>query len=163
MRPEWVLDASVLAFFLLGSVEDGMHGPHRRTPARERADIDAFANFLRVVDERGDRIVVCPNVWTEISNLFQKDGEGDGGRWSRMVPIFADLVGRFEERHVPSQTAVSRPEFRYLGLTDTVLLAIAATGATLVTNDWMLAAKAGEAKLGVLHFEEIRQSWGSAR
>ncbi len=163
MRPEWILDANLLALFLIGSIDRREIGKHSRFDGYTVAEFDALEAFLNVVAERHEVVVVSPNVWTEVSNLFQNDRAREDALWWRMRAVFEELVGQFDERYVSSQTAVKRHEFRFLGLSDVVLLELASEGATIVTRDWKLCGKAAEANVSILHLAELKASWDSGR
>lgn len=163
MPHEWVLDANLIALLLLGLVDRRAIGRHRRVENFTTGDFDALESHVKAVASRGEVLVVSPNIWTEVSNLFQKDKDREDSRWSNMLPILRDLIAKFEERYVPSLVAANRHEFRFLGLSDAVLLELAAHGATIVTNDGKLCEKAGDTGISALHFAAIRQRWDDER
>lgn len=163
MRPDIILDANLLTLLLVGMVDRSQVGTHARVRNYKPEDYDALENYLKVIAERGASIIVSPNVWTEVSNLlFQKEGKRDF--WSKIAPVFRKLVELFEERSVPTRAAVLRDEFRYLGVSDAVLLELAATtGAAVLTNDGLLGREASRPPAQALNFEQIKVAWAGNR
>lgn len=164
MRRDVVLDTNLLVLLLIGAADRSAVGKHRRSRGYSHTDYDALKSLILDAEENGAKILVSPNVWTEVSNLlFEKSGKG-GHLWSHIVPILYMLVGQFEERSVPTIRAVRRSEFHFLGVSDTVLLEIAAeAGATIVTDDAMLALEASRLPAGAVHFAEVTAAWDSER
>lgn len=166
MRRDVVLDTNLIVLFLIGAADRSEVGKHGRIRGYSHSDYDALEALIRDVEQRGGKILVSPNVWTEVSNLlFEKPGKSAGGHlWSQIVPILRLLVGQFAETFVPTIAAVGRRELPFLGVTDTVLLEIAAAaGATIVTDDEMLSLEASRLPTGALHFAEVTAAWDSGR
>lgn len=80
-----------------------------------------------------DRIVLCPHVLAETSNLL---GYGADARLAaRLRGTLAELIAAAEERWLPAVEICPDPEFARLGLTDAVLMALARQAALLISAD----------------------------
>ena len=93
---------------------------------------------------------------TETSNLARQVHEPI--RTAVSVHLAA-VVRTFEERHVPSRSVVDGTDAAALGVTDAVLLALAATGARLATADlglYLAAIRAGHEAINFAHLQAAR-------
>ena len=70
---------------------------------------------------------------------------------------FAALIQHADERFVASRIAFERDEYRRLGLTDSVLLAMATSGGTILTADAPLYIAAVAAGLPAINYNHVRE------
>lgn len=153
MPRDCILDTNLAVLFVVGTADRRFIAKHKRLRAYDEWDYDILCNLL---DLHGGRFVVTPNVLTETSNLLRQTDELMG---TRLAEVLARLIDETEERFVVSRTAVARHEYKRLGLTDAVLLELAAHDATLVTADndlYLAAATAGHEAINFWHAKELR-------
>ena len=86
--------------------------------------IDYTSNF--------ERIILCPNILTETSNLLAKF-KGELG--IKLRHWIKQLVAMHDERYIASREAASEADYLRLGLTDAVLLALCKNDVTLIATD----------------------------
>lgn len=67
------------------------------------------------------------------------------------------FVMSHEEMQVVSRAAVARAEDHWLGLTDCVLLEVAATGVAILTADVNLYVAANNARYEAINYNHIRE------
>lgn len=103
--------------------------------------------------EAAPRLLFCPNVLTETSNLIRHAPE----------PIDREIAGTLsalatssDETWISSPHAMQHSEYRRLGLTDAVLLTLAAKGGALLTLDLDLYLAAARAGHEVINFNHLR-------
>ena len=141
MTPEgFFLDANLLVLFIVGRVDTGIIGKHRRLTGYTVADYEKLLGVFR----RNDRILVTPNTLTEASNLLRQHGEPER---SLLMAGLQYLIEHSEEVAIPSARAAVNPSFVALGLTDAVLLDAVSPQAPLITVDldlYLAALEQGE-------------------
>jgi hypothetical protein len=145
-----ILDTNLLALLVVGLTDQKYISRHKRLRVFDETDFDIVA---RMVDQRG--CLLTPNVVSETSNLIRY--VADPMR-SEAAVILARLVNGYEERFVPSKTAVVHKDYVRLGATDAVLLELTQTGATLVTDDLALYLAAVHAGLDAVNYNHIREA-----
>jgi len=111
--------------------------------------------LLRLVIERSRRLVVCPNVATETSNLVRQSGIGLRQAAAEMQ---RRLIKDAQEFYFESGLAVDDPDYLRLGVTDAVLLQLLAANQELVllTVDLDLYLAGANRSLNVFNFNHIR-------
>ena len=148
-RSPVALDANLAVLFTVGLANIDYIEKHKRL---RRYDVAAF----RLLDEllgAADGVVWCPHVLTETSNLVLYLNDPIRPEAAAALAL---LVNRYQEKAIPSAEGCARPEYLRLGLTDAILLTLASTGATLVTDDLDLHLAAASADLPSINFNELR-------
>lgn len=140
-----LLDANLLLLLLVGACDREAVGVHNRLSAYKPPMVDLLAAEL--AEYR--RIVVTPNVLTEVSNLSTSM---HARLRSGVYQLLAIGTTTWDEVYVPSAAAVQRPEFSRLGLTDAVLLTLKGRAITLFTADAMLCDAAWRVGLPAVNF-----------
>jgi len=144
-----ILDTNLLLLLVVGETDRKMIGRHKRLRAYQEEDFDWVQNAVKV--SKG--LVFCPNIVTETSNLVRYAPTSDAALVAQALKV---ILEQFPEHYVPSQQAATRTEYTRLGVTDAVLLALAETHATLVTDDLDLALAAAYAGADVINYNHIR-------
>lgn len=145
-----ILDTNLLALLVVGLTDRKYISRHKRLQIFDETDFDIIAEL---VDGRG--CLLTPNVVSETSNLIRY--VADPMR-SQVAVILARLVNGYDEKFVPSKTAVAHKDYIRLGATDAVLLELAQTGATLITDDLALYLAAVHAGLDAVNYNHIREA-----
>ena len=121
-----LLDANLLVVLAIGQVDPSRLGLHKRARAYRPEDFDTLVALL----DGYSALVVCPNTLTEASNLLRSSDPS-----GTLSASLAELASGAAERWVASAPAMQRGDYLRLGLTDSVLLTLAGSGADLLTAD----------------------------
>lgn len=113
-----VIDTNLLLVLLVGAQDRNQVPRFKRTSKYTVEDYDHLANYVAGFR----RVVVTPNVLTEVSNLAGQLSEPLRSRVLAQLGVFA--ATQAAERYIPSSEAVKERDFRRLGLADaTIVLA----------------------------------------
>jgi hypothetical protein len=144
-----LLDANLLLLLVVGTFERARIATFKRLSVFASEDFD----LLRAIVEKFRRLVVTPNVLTEVSNLA-------GGLPSNVLEAcfrtFGNTIVAAEEVTIASASVASLQEFRRFGLTDATIVQVAATPVLILTVDLDLAIHLAAQSLPVLNFNHIR-------
>ena len=105
-----------------------------------------------VSESRG--LIFSPNILTETSNLI--DWMKDPAK-SEILQTLKDMIHDNEEIYVDSKISSNRLEYFRLGLTDSVLLALAERGSSLLTLDHHLYIAAVKSRYDAINYNHIRE------
>ena len=142
------LDTNLLLLLVIGRATGEAAG--KRLKGYDDADLDILEKCLTGCD----RIVVTPNVWTEISNIC---GFGIEGTWlAQIQDNIVQTIHASMEIGRPSSEVTADPEFGRLGLTDCVWLAVLDAETTLLTDDLALCNTALSRGLKAVNFNHLR-------
>ena len=146
---EAFIDANLLVLLIVGSVDRGQVGKHRRARHFTLEDYDLLSRTIGVLK----RVLVTPNTLTEASNLLESRGD------RRFLDMLRLVVEGSDEVVVASIEAVRHRAFPRLGLTDAVLLEAVSEERPLLTADLDLyvaaLSKGGEAAFNFSHFRNL--------
>lgn len=145
LRSKAVLDTNLLLLKIVGELRPDLIGKHRRLRTFGSRDHELLEEILSGFSE----IVTTPNVLTEASNFIGRVGSEICSGANTLLSAF---VATTEETVVPSQRVVEMSVFNRLGLTDTVLIKLAADGVTTVTDDFPLANRLHKLDLPCINF-----------
>ncbi|MGB8538636.1 MAG: hypothetical protein WCD57_19590 [Acidobacteriaceae bacterium] len=141
-----LLDSNLLLLQLVGSIEPALIGRAKLSAF----DIDQFRLLVRLIS-MFRRQVTTAHVLAEVSNLVNDFHEaGKLAIWT----AFVQHLEVVEEQSLSSYVVARRPEFRYLGLTDTALSTLA-QGFLVVSNDGRMVNQLRAIKLDALKWVEI--------
>ena len=147
-----MIDSNLLLLAIVGRASRSYVGRHKRVKEFSLADYDRLSGILT----RATRIIVTPNVLTEVSNLAYHIEEPARTKIAQQLQHFIQAVTVVDERFVKSADAVERGEFQRLGLTDSTLLALGREPATLLTADLHLYLAATSAGYQAENFNHLR-------
>jgi hypothetical protein len=142
------LDTNLLLLFIVGEATGRVAG--KRLKAYTDDDLDVLRSCLQGVE----RLVATPNVWTEVSNLWDFGIEGDLRR--EIQQFLTDLIRTSLEIAVPSRDVIDDPDFERLGLTDCAWLSVLDQRITLLTGDVALCDAALSRGLKAINFTHLR-------
>lgn len=125
------VDANLLVLLVVGKTQRNLINRHRRLKGFSESDYESLVGFF----DEGTKIFVTPNTLTETSNLL---AYGPRELNARLFEVLKFMIEDSEEIVVKSGVASNMPEFRWLGLTDAVLIEVACDEMPLVTVDWEL-------------------------
>lgn len=138
-----LIDTNSLLLLVLGSIDPRIINSHSRTSIYEEED---FFTLVHLIENNLAKILVLPNVWTEVDNLLNKF---KGERKWVYIQNFKMLTSQTLEKYFPSSLGANNFHFLELGPTDVLLLECAKDCELLITSDSKLSdiAKANGIKV----------------
>jgi len=147
-----LLDSNLLLLLVVGLYRRSLVGTFKRLRAYTLEDF----TFVQGIVAYFARVVVTPNVLTEVSNLAMHLGNEAEG----CLRIVRDQLTLLSERHVASNLAASEPIFLRLGLTDAAIVRAARSKLLVFTDDLPLTLSLQHAGLAVVNLNHLRsQRW----
>ncbi|MGA2350954.1 MAG: hypothetical protein ABSF70_11010 [Terracidiphilus sp.] len=151
-----LIDANLALLYLVGSFNLRLVGDGKFNKL-SNYDLEDFRMLLRLKN-KFKKAVTTPHVLTEVSNLINDLPEQTkAGCLKKFHGTFVEI----DEISVPSMEAAQRPEFHFLGLTDSAL-ALVSDQYLIVTDDARLVKKMNESGLVALNFNHLRRHLLSA-
>lgn len=137
-----LIDSNALVLFLIGSIDIRWVGVEKHTSIYDEQD------YYELVDKIQDinKLVVLPNVWTEVDNLLNRTR---GNRKYVYLQLLIKLIKESTEEYLKSSQIENDNLLDDLGLTDILLLRYATQCNLLITGDSTLSdhAKANGVKV----------------
>ena len=150
-KPKGILiDANLALLYLVGSYDPRLIGDGKYNKL-SKYNIDDYDLLLRL-KKVFKKAVTTPHVLTEVSNLTNDLPEKTK---SACLKKFYETFVEIDELIIPSMEAAQRPEFHFLGLTDSAL-ALVSKKFLIVTDDARLVQKMSEYGLEALNFSHLR-------
>jgi len=150
-RPKGILiDANLALLYLVGSHDLRLigDGKYNKLSKYVIEDYQLLVRLKKVFK----KAVTTPHVLTEVSNLTNDLPEQTK---AECLKKFHETFVEIDELTIPSLDAAQRPEFPFLGLTDSAL-AIVSDRYLIVTDDARLVKKLNESRLEALNFNHLR-------
>lgn len=147
-----LLDANLLCLLVVGSVDIAAIARHARLKI---FGADDYVNLTAILELAGDPIL-CPHVLAETSNLIAyREGDRSMLRYRRSL---AHIVTQCDERSGLAVDAVADMGYERLGLTDAILLLLAANSdVLLVSDDLQLCLEADKRRLRYVNYNYVRE------
>jgi hypothetical protein len=143
------LDANLLLLLVIGTATGKVVG--KRLKSFTEDDLGLLLDCIAPCD----KLVTTPNVWTEVSNLWDFGIEGE---WLRSIPqTMALMIKMYTEVSIPSAQVADDPDFVGLGLADCAWLKILDQETTLLTVDVPLFEIALSRGLKAVNFTHLRK------
>ena len=145
-----LIDANLALLYLVGSYDLRLvgDGKYKKLAKYNYEDYRLLLRLKNVFK----KAVTTPHVLTEVSNLANDLPEKTK---SSCLKKFYEAFVEIDELPLPSMDAAQRPEFHFLGLTDSGLM-IVSDRYLIVTDDARLVQKMGESGLEALNFSHLR-------
>lgn len=148
-----LVDSGPLLLLLIGSVDPKLIPRHKRLDAYSESHFDELNRYV----ESYGRVLVTPNILTEVSNLAGSFKLGDDELKRRVLSRLARLIQDVLEVVVPSREAAAQAEFVRLGLTDSGILSTSEESITVLTADFNLyQALLGRGRTAINVFHLLR-------
>ena len=127
-----LIDTNSLVVLLIGLIDPQLIQSHKRTSIYEVQDFNNLLSFI------GDfkKLIVLPNVWTEVDNLLNNFNRRHKESYIEQITKIIKLTS---EKFLASKTALKSNGFFELGLTDSLLLEYAKECDVLITSDSQLS------------------------
>jgi hypothetical protein len=145
-----LIDANLALLYLVGSYDLRLvgDGKYNKLSKYNAEDYQLLLQLKSVFK----KAVTTPHVLTEVSNLVN---DLPALTKSECLKKFYETFVEIDELTIPSMEAAQRPEFHYLGLTDSALAHVS-DQYLIVTDDARLVKKMNESKLEALNFNHLR-------
>lgn len=145
-----LIDANLALLYLVGGYDLRLVGDGKYNKL-SKYDAEDYHLLLRL-KKVFKKAVTTPHVLTEVSNLINDLPEKTK---AECLKKFYDTFVEIDELSIPSMEAAQRPEFHFLGLTDSAL-ALVSDQFLIVTDDARLVKKMNESQLEALNFNHLR-------
>ena len=142
------LDTNILLLWIVGAATGRVLGK------RLKSYCDDDLTILRSCIEGHDRLIVTPNVWTEVSNVWHWGIEGSARRTIQQTLLGA--IPSSLEISKPSREVAADPDFGRLDLADCAWLAVLDQDMTLLTDDVALCDTAVSRGFEAVNFTRLR-------
>ena len=142
-----IIDTNALVVLIIGLIDPKLIKNHRRTSIYT---IEDYNKLLLVIGDIG-RLVVLPNIWTEVDNLLNNF---IGYKYEYVVKI-SEIIKNTSEKYFESELATNCEAFFDLGLTDTLILECAKKCKLLITSDSKLSDYA--IANGILVYDMVKE------
>ena len=126
------IDTNALILLIIGSIDPKIIENHKRTSIYDLEDYQ----FLTEVIGDYNRLVVLPNIWTEVDNLLNNF---IGRQKELYIENMKILTKELSEEYLISHEATENYAFFDLGLTDTQILILSQKCECLITADSRLS------------------------
>jgi hypothetical protein len=145
-----LIDANLLLLYLVGSYDVRLigDGKYNKLSKYVVEDFELLVRLIRIFKTG----VTTAHVLTEVSNLT---GDLPESTKAECLGVFGRTFADMHELVVPNLDVAKRPEFCYLGLTDSVLAQLS-NEVLIVSDDGRLVAKLSESGLEALNFNHLR-------
>lgn len=151
-----VIDTNLLLVLLVGAQDRGQVPRFKRTRKYTVEDYDHLAHYVRGFR----RVVVTPNVLTEVGNLAGQLAEPLRSQVLKQLGVFA--VTQASERYIPTSEAVKERDFLRLGLADVSVMLAADSEpgekVAVLTDDLALYAKLLAQDVDAVNFYHLRSN-----
>lgn len=145
-----LVDTNILLLYIVGSLSLELIRRHRRT---DKFTPEDYHLLTRLLSQFG-KIVVTPNILTEVSNLL---GYTEELAKARLLLGLASLTTTVEERYLPSSQVAQAAEFSRLGLADSSILLLAQEDLIVLTDDLPLSLALQRRGVEVVNFNHLRE------
>jgi hypothetical protein len=153
MTQPLLIDSNLCVLLVVGATSPAYIARNKRLSAYDETDFQLLARFTSGYST----LLFSPNVLTETSNLLRYMSEPFR---TEVSGTLSRLIEKTEEQYVSSSNASRRKEHARLGLTDSVLLTLCDTGATLITSDLDLYLAAINENFTAMNYNHIREARG---
>jgi len=127
-----LIDTNSLIVIIIGLIDPRIFKWHNRTSIYTEED---FYELMKIIGGL-DKLIVLPNVWTEVDNLLN-DFRGDY-KYQYILKI-TETIKASTEKFIDSHNATQNPHFQELGLTDSLILEYSKECELLITSDSRLS------------------------
>ena len=146
-----IVDTNILLLLFVGSVNKKRISKFNRTENFSPEDYDLLVEIISYFS----KIVVTPNILTEVSNFINQLKEPER---SQSVESLAKAVTKWDEFYVESITATQVEKFTKFGLTDSGIISLAPGKYLVLTEDFPLANYLQSIGVDTVNFNHIRKS-----
>ncbi len=144
-----LVDANLMILLLVGSFDPELIARFKGTKQFTLEDYEALTLIL----ERFRRIVVTPNILTEVNSFSNQLREDQKPGY---FTLFAQVIAQLGEEYLPSVDVAEMVEFIRFGLTDAGILSLARDTYLVLTTDARLAVYLQWVGIDAINFNHFR-------
>jgi rRNA-processing protein FCF1 len=148
-----LIDTNSLIILVLGMINPSIIDKHPRTSIYDKSD------FYFLVEKIGDlnKLVILPNIWTELDNLLNKFS---GNLKDQYVNRLQQISKLSTEEYISSEKGINFYSFHDLGLTDSLILNYATSSKCdcVITSDSNLSDHLLAHGVNVIDLVKIKNS-----
>lgn len=146
-----VVDTNLLILLIVGSYNKEQIERFKRTSVFTANDYDKLNDFLRSF-----KVVVTPNILTEITNLCDGLNSTTDFQFFRHI---SQIYPSLEEICIGSELVLNETSFYKFGLTDSLLEYLSKRKVLILTDDLRLYGYLNSLKLLAINFNHIRSEY----
>jgi len=148
------IDSNLLLLLIAGATSKRLLAQHKRLRAYTASDFDLLVEFIAE-----SKLIVTPNVLTEVSNLAVY---GLHGEWRSNIAHMLSYYVRelIHEEYHESRHVVADHDFIRLGLTDSAWLCLLPPKSLFLTDDLDLYLAALNRNIDACNFTHMREKAG---
>ena len=129
-----LIDTNAFILLILGMIDKSLISSHKTTSIYTEQD---FVDLLKIIRKAGwSKILVLPNVWTEVDNLLNR--LAGNYKWP-YIKLVRKLLEQTNERYLTSESGAHGMYFANVGLTDSLLVELGKECDLLITADSSLS------------------------
>ena len=145
-----LVDTNLLILYVIGTFDKSQITTDKNTRSYTTDDFDLLRALIK-----NSKIVVTPNILTELSNLTSSSNEISK---QRLFAYLGKLFEQVDEECIPS-TKVNNQVLRKFGLTDNVIHKLAEKKILVLTADLPLYGYLSSVGLKVINFNHARSEY----
>lgn len=146
-----LIDTNILLILFVGIVNPNRIPQFHRTKKFIPEDYKLLSALLKSFS----KIVVTPNILTEVSNLIGNSNLKDP-ELSLCFNAISQAVNQLDEFYIESKTATQVEQFTKYGLTDCGIISVARDSYLVLTDDFKLAGYLKKIGIDSINFDSIR-------
>lgn len=127
-----LIDTNALLVLILGLIDPKSISKNKRASIYEEQD---FNNLLYIIEDFS-RLVILPNIWTELDNLLNNL---TGDNKYKYCQILKTLSREITEEYIATNIGINSDLFYELGLTDSLIIYYGKNCDFIITADSSLA------------------------
>lgn len=143
-----LVDTSIFLLTLIGATDIALIARHRATRKYDKAGFETAAKVI----SRLSRILVTPNIVTEVDNLSRQTGSRD---LSLLVQNLSRIMPQAAEVYLESARLAAAETYDPLGLTDTGIIEMAERNVVVFTDDLPLTVALERRRLKVINLNRL--------
>lgn len=144
-----IIDTNILLLYLVGSVNRERISRFKRTQQFISEDYDRLLEIL----ENFQKIIITPNILTEVNSLANQLGEPEK---TQCLIKFTLLISQITEEYIESVAVASHNVFFRFGLTDCGIMLLAEDKYLVLTDDLKLYLYLKAIGIDTVNFNNLR-------
>ena len=147
-----VIDSNLLVLLLVGLFDYDQIEKNRRLNNFEKED---FNKLVLLIEAVSNKIVITPNILTEVSNLTENYNEETQSSFFKFLEI---IIKSFEEHNTASTEVISNNQraFYKFGLADSSIVNLSKEEYLIITADFPLYHFLSSQNLNVINYNHLR-------
>lgn len=128
-----LIDTNAFIILILGILDKKLIKSHKRTSIYDETDFD---NLIDLIGSDLSKILVLPNIWTEVDNLLN---DFSGSYKYQYYLTLKELITITSEKYFETEKLIENYNLQIIGITDSIIIEIAKDCSFLITADSKLS------------------------